>query len=156
MAGSTNTGHDPADLGELEQAVLAAVWQDHQATADQVRQRLQEGGRSLKESTIRTVLRRLEEKGYLTHRLAGRTFVYRAAEDGRSVAARAVQRIVDRFCGGSVESLLVGMVRAEVLSERELQRLADKIAQARTTGKGKLESGVTGAARATKQGKERQ
>ena len=131
MISSIDTGHDPAELGELEQAVLREIWRGKEVTADQVRQQLEQAGRVLKESTIRTVLRRLEEKGYLAHRLDGRTFVYRAAEDGRSVAGRAVQRIVDRFCGGSVESLVGGMVRAEVLSERELQRLAEKIAQAR-------------------------
>ncbi len=137
MTSSTQRNHDPAGLGELEQAVLEAVWRDRDTTADQVRLRIEELGRPLKESTIRTVLRRLEEKGYLTHTVEQRTFLYRAAQDGAAVAGRAVQRIVDRFCGGSVESLLLGMVSAEVLSESELQRLAEKIAQARTEGRSK-------------------
>ena len=107
------------------------VWQQREATADQVRAQLHAAGRALKESTVRTVLSRLEEKGYLRHTVAQRTFHYRSAEDGRSVAGRAVQRIVDRFCGGSVEALLVGMVSADVLSERELERLAAKIARAK-------------------------
>ena len=123
--------HDPAGLGELEQAILRMVWQQRQATAEQVREQLHAAGRMLKESTVRTVLRRLEEKGYLAHTVEQRTYLYRAAEDGRSVAGRAVQRIVDRFCGGSVEALLVGMVSADVLNENELQRLAAKIARAR-------------------------
>jgi predicted transcriptional regulator len=42
-----------------------------------------------------------------------------------------VKRIVDRFCNGSVEEVLVGMVDAQVLDRRELQRLADKIARAK-------------------------
>ncbi len=143
MAGSNEKAHDPSELGELEQAVLEAVWRQADTTADHVRQRMEVLGRPLKESTIRTVLRRLEEKGYLTHTTRQRTFLYRAAADGASVAGRAVQRIVDRFCGGSVESLLLGMVSAEVLSESELTRLAEKIAQARAgntkpkTGTGK-------------------
>jgi predicted transcriptional regulator len=58
---------------------------------------------------VRTVLRRLEEKGYLRHEVDGRTFVYHATQHRRGVAARAVQQIIDRFCGGSVEQLLVGM-----------------------------------------------
>ncbi len=128
---SSKRKHDPSDLGELEQAVLAVVWSEQTATADTVRQKLDAAGRVLKESTVRTVLRRLEEKHYLRHTVNQRTFVYRAAESGAAVAGRAVQRIVDRFCGGSVESLLLGMVSAEVLSEAELQRLADKIAEAR-------------------------
>jgi BlaI family penicillinase repressor len=123
--------HDPAGLGELEQAVLRTVWQAGQATAEQVREQLHATGRVLKESTVRTVLRRLEEKGYLAHTVEQRTFIYRAAADGRSVAGRAVQRIVERFCGGSVEALLVGMVDADVLSGKELERLAAKIARAK-------------------------
>ena len=130
--------HDPAGLGELEQTILRMVWQSRQATAEQIREQLHEQGRTLKESTVRTVLRRLEEKGYLAHTVEQRTYLYRAAEDDRSVAGRAVQRIVDRFCGGSVEALLVGMVNADVLNEDELQRLAAKIARAKAkTGKSK-------------------
>jgi len=83
----------------------------------------------LKDSTVRTVLRRLEEKGYLSHEVDGRTFVYRATQQRRSVAARAAQQIIDRFCGGSVEQLLVGMVENAVLEPKELEMLARKIAQ---------------------------
>ncbi len=128
---STQDAHDPAGLGELEQSILRMVWQQRESTADQVREQLHAAGRVLKESTVRTVLRRLEEKGYLTHTVTQRTFLYRAAADGGSVAGRAAQRIIDRFCNGSVEALLVGMVDADVLSEGELQRLAAKIAAAR-------------------------
>ncbi len=46
------------------------------------------------------------------------------------MAGRAVQRIVDWFCEGSVEALLVGMVDSKVLDRAELQRLADRIAAA--------------------------
>ena len=54
-------------------------------------------------------------------------FVYRARVPRRSVAARAVQHIIDRFCGGSVEQFLVGMVDEHVLSIRALERLAKKV-----------------------------
>ena len=87
--------------------------------------------RPLKESTVRTVLRRLEEKGYTTHTVDGRTYVYRAAEDRGRVAAKAVQRIVDWFCNGSVEEVLVGMVDRAMLDQRQLRLLADKIAKAK-------------------------
>ena len=97
-------------------------------SAEEVREQL---GRPLKDSTIRTVLRRLEEKGYLTHTVEGRTFLYRPAEARQKVAGRAVKRIIDWFCDGSVEALLVGMVDSEVLDQKELQRLADRIAAAK-------------------------
>lgn len=128
MAGSTRSKHDPAELGELEREILGIVWRQSEATADQVREAL---GRPLKDSTIRTVLRRLEEKGYLAHSLDNRTFVYRPAESPQKVAGRAVQRIVDWFCAGSVEDLLVGMVDSKVVSRAELERLARRIAAAK-------------------------
>jgi BlaI family transcriptional regulator, penicillinase repressor len=127
MSGNSTTGHDPAELGELERSILSIVWRDASINAEQVREEL---GRPLKESTIRTVLRRLEEKGYLVHSVENRTFVYRPAQTRQRVAGRAVKRIVDWFCEGSMEALLVGMVDSKVLDRAELQRLADRIALA--------------------------
>jgi len=120
--------HDPVELGELERDILSIVWRLGNVTAEQVREELD---RPLKDSTVRTVLRRLEEKGYLAHTLENRTFYYQPAESRQKVAGRAVQRIVDWFCEGSVEELLVGMVDSKVLDRAELQRLADRIAAAR-------------------------
>src|SRR3984885_12080457 len=127
MVSNTKAGHDPAELGELERSILSIIWQRAEINAEQVREEL---GRPLKDSTIRTVLRRLEEKGYLEHSLENRTFVYRPAQTRQRVAGRAVKRIVDWFCEGSVEALLVGMVDSKVLDRAELQRLAERIAVA--------------------------
>jgi len=124
----------PSDLGELEHAVMQQVWLKGPCTADAVRESLQPD-RILKDSTIRTVLRRLEEKGYVVHDLDNRTFLYRAAEARERVAAKAVKRIMDWFCNGSAEELLVGMVDSAVLDKEELQRLAARIA-ARGKSKG--------------------
>ncbi len=119
--------HDPVELGELERDILSIVWRLGSVTAEQVREELE---RPLKDSTVRTVLRRLEEKGYLGHTIDNRTFYYQPAESRQRVAGRAVKRIVDWFCEGSVEELLVGMVDSKVLDRAELQRLADRIAAA--------------------------
>jgi predicted transcriptional regulator len=124
---SNTASHDPAELGELERSILSIIWRLGSVTADQVREQLD---RPLKDSTVRTVLRRLEEKGYLTHSIDDRTFIYRPAQSRQRVAGRAAKRIVDWFCEGSVEALLVGMVDSKVLDRAELQRLADRIAAA--------------------------
>jgi BlaI family penicillinase repressor len=127
QSGHERAGHDPAELGELERAILSIVWRLGSVSAELVREELD---RPLKDSTVRTVLRRLEEKGYLAHSLDNRTFLYRPAESRQRVAGRAVKRIVDWFCEGSVEALLVGMVDSKVLDRAELQRLAARIAVA--------------------------
>ncbi|HUH62167.1 MAG TPA: BlaI/MecI/CopY family transcriptional regulator [Terracidiphilus sp.] len=142
--------HDPAELGDLERETLSVVWRAGAVTAEQVREELARPGidRSLKDSTVRTVLRRLEEKGYVRHSVDNRTFLYRPAESRQRVAGRAVKRIVDWFCEGSVEALLVGMVDSKMLGRDELQRLADRIAAAQNgasrhagaAGKGTVDS----------------
>jgi BlaI family transcriptional regulator, penicillinase repressor len=104
------------------------VWTHGPSTAESCREALA-SSRPMKDSTIRTVLRRLEEKGYLTHEIDGRTFIYKAAEGRQNVAVRAVKGIIDRFCGGSAEQLVLGMVDNAVLDRKQLERLARRIAQ---------------------------
>ncbi len=122
-------------LSGLEHRVMEVVWDAGAATAEHVRVAL-EGDTPLKDSTVRTVLRRLEEKGFLTHEVEQRTYVYRATVAPQSAAVRAVRQIIDRFCGGSVEKLLVGMVADNVLDERQLKELADRIADEQRAGGG--------------------
>jgi BlaI family transcriptional regulator, penicillinase repressor len=121
------------ELGDLEREVMQLVWAHGPVTAEAVRKRLP---RRLKESTVRTVLRRLEDKGYADHTVEGRTYIYHAAEPRSRVAARAVKRIVDWFCNGSIEEVLVGMVDTAMLDQRQLRLLAEEIAKAKEANKG--------------------
>jgi len=109
-------------------------WSHGPSTAESCREALT-ASRPMKDSTIRTVLRRLEEKGYLTHVVEGRTFIYKASDARQNVAVRAVKGIIDRFCGGSAEQLLLGMVDNAVLDRKQLERLARKIAERTTSEK---------------------
>ncbi len=120
-----------SDLGELEREVMRMVWDRGEITAETVREGL---ARQPKESTVRTVLRRLEEKGYVTHIVTGRTYLFRPAEARQDAAARAVKRIVDWFCNGSVEDVLVGMADARMLDPRTLEQLAKRINEAKEEG----------------------
>jgi len=132
-----NQSHStPRSLGEAEQAVMNYVWSHGSASAEDCRAALQSTW-PMKESTIRTVLRRLEEKGYVAHSLDGRTYIYRPVEARIRVAARAVKSIIDRFCGGSAEELVIGMVDNAVLKPKQLERLGRKIAQQREQKQGR-------------------
>jgi predicted transcriptional regulator len=111
-------------LSELEHLVMDELWKRSQSTTEDVREALAVH-HPMKDSTARTILKRLEEKGYVKHHVEGRTNVYRVSEPPRNLAVNAVQQIIDRLCGGSVEQLIVGMVDRELLNERELRRLAD-------------------------------
>lgn len=117
-------------FGAVEQLVMDYVWRHQPVTAEAARAGLA-AKRPMKDSTVRTVLRRLEEKGYLSHAVEGRTYVYRARLPRANVAARAVHSIIQRFCGGSLEELLVGMVEADVVDRKKLEELACRIARAK-------------------------
>jgi BlaI family penicillinase repressor len=111
----------------LEQFIMEYVWAHPDATAEMCREGLA-GQRKLKDSTVRTILRKLEEKGYVTHKVDGRTFLYRAVDSRRNVAVQAARQLIERFCNGSVEEFLVGMVDNQLLAPKQLQLLAEKIA----------------------------
>lgn len=117
-------------ISNLERELMTIVWKHGKATASDI-QRSLVADRPLKDSTIRTVLLRLEEKGYVQHELDGRTFVYSCSQAPGSVAARAVKQIIDGFCHGSLESLLAGMVADEIVDTEELQQIADRLSRAR-------------------------
>ena len=120
--------HVKSGLGDLEQEVMRLVWKHGPISADALRERL---SRPLKDSTVRTVLRRLEEKEYLTHTVQDRTFIYAASEARERMAAKAVKRLVDWFCDGSLEDVIVGMVDSSLLNEKQLDALAKRIEEAK-------------------------
>src|SRR5689334_5905464 len=95
-------------LTELENEVMRVVWKSQPCSVEAV-YNVVSRSRDLKETTIRTLLRRLEAKGYLRHEEQGRAYAYYATEPSHGLAARTVRRIIDRFCHGSVEELVSGM-----------------------------------------------
>jgi BlaI family transcriptional regulator, penicillinase repressor len=121
-------------LTDLENVVMRAVWSAEPCTVEAVHQAVSKS-RRLKETSTRTLLRRLEQKGYLKHEEQGRAYIYRAVEPARSLAARAVRQIIDRFCQGSVEELVSGMVDAKVLSKSEMDRLEEFVKGRKQGGK---------------------
>lgn len=122
-------------LSPLESTVMQVLWERGPSTADHIRRALS-GGRKLTDSTVRTILRRMEAKGFVTHDTEGRSFVYRALLPAAAVAAKEVRGIVDRLCGGSVDSLLLGMVDNEMVTEEQLATLRARIAEVESAGKG--------------------
>ena len=119
-------------LSPLESDVMHVVWERGSARAEEIRLEL-EPTHDLKDSSVRTLLRRLEKKGVLEHAVEGRAFVYRPKVQAESFAAKAVRGIADRFCRGSISSLLLGMAGDELVSAEELRALADKIEKSAAT-----------------------
>lgn len=117
-------------LGDLEHELLTLLWKYGAMTAVAVRNALH---RDLKDATIRTVLRRLEEKSYVSHRVARGTFIYTAKETQDRAAGKAVKSIVDKFCGGSLERMLLALVEASVIEPKQLDALVSKVTRSLRT-----------------------
>jgi BlaI family transcriptional regulator, penicillinase repressor len=129
-----------APLTDLEHDVMLAIWEAGPSAVEAVHAVVVRT-RPLKEATIRTILRRLEQKGYLAHEADGRAYIYRAVEPRRGLAARAVRQIIDRFCHGSVEDLVSGMVDAKLLTKAELSALEDLVRERRRAASKSLKKG---------------
>jgi BlaI family penicillinase repressor len=114
------------NLGNLEQQVMDFLWKHGPATSDAVRTAVGKD-RPLTDSTIRTVLRRLEAKEYVRHEIEGRQFIYSSAREPRKVAAEVVRGVIKNFCRGSLEELLTGLVDHRVIDSAELKRLSARI-----------------------------
>jgi predicted transcriptional regulator len=116
------------NLSDLEHQLMDILWKSGPSTAEKVRENLA-AKHALKDSTVRTILSRLREKGYVRHKVEGKAYVYSVVEKPSNVAVRAVRQIIDRFCEGSLEQLLAGLVENEVVDAAELQALAKRISK---------------------------
>src|SRR5687768_13705708 len=106
-------------LGQLEQQVMDFLWEHGASTSEEIRIGVGKE-RALTDSTIRTVLRRLEAKHFVKHEVDGRQFRYSSAREPRKVAAEQVRNVIRRFCQGSLEELLTGLVDNNVVDSAEL------------------------------------
>lgn len=114
-------------LGDLEHEIVTILWEGGEMTAADVRRKV---ARELKDATIRTVLRRLEEKGYLAHTVESGTFIYRPRESAASAAADAVKGILERFCDGSIERALQALIDATFIEPKQLAAIAGRLRRA--------------------------
>ena len=132
-----NSNPLPKSPSALEQLVMEFLWANGPSSSEAIRQGLQKR-HPMKEATARTILRRLETKGYVTHVEEGRTFIYSSVQP-QNVAIRAIRQIIDRFWGGSPQALVAGMVEHEVIDPAELEECSKKLQrlQRQKRGKGK-------------------
>jgi BlaI family transcriptional regulator, penicillinase repressor len=108
-------------LTEREAQIMDVLWRHEAATADEIRSRLPGAPH---DSTVRTLLRVMEEKGLVTHDVQQRTFVYRSRVVQSKAQRKAVRGLLDRLFGGSVKNLVLQLLDDEDITPEELQRLA--------------------------------
>lgn len=103
-----------------ETQVMEAVWSLGEATAEQVREALPE---PLHDSSVRTLLRILESKGYLRHELRGKAYVYSATVGRAKAQGTALRDVLARFFGGSAEELVLRLLDEDHLTHEQLDEL---------------------------------
>lgn len=108
------------ELSSAEREVMKVVWDRGEVTAREARDALP---RELARNTVRTLLERMEEKGWVTHREVGRAYVYRAVRPREESIGQKVREIVDTVCSGSPETLIAALLDYRGLRPGELDRI---------------------------------
>lgn len=113
----------------LEREVLEILWSKGECSAETVR--LTFGSeRELSDSAVRTVLRRLVDKGFASYRRDGRRYLYRSSMAPSEALAVSIRHVLGRLSDSGAGDLVTGMVDSDMLSASELARLRERIDQA--------------------------
>lgn len=118
----------PKNLGDLQLAILRALWERGEAPVSKVHDALSDRGLAL--TTIATMLRKMEEKGLVAHREQGRQFLYRAEVDPDVVQKNLVGDLVTKLFDGDPMALVNHLLRAGDIDLGELEDLRKAVALA--------------------------
>jgi predicted transcriptional regulator len=113
-------GRNSDPLTEREAQIMDVVWRLGEVTAERVRAELPG---SPHDSTVRTLIRVLETKGYLRHQTKGKAYIYRAVVPRQKAQRMAVRSVLTRFFAGSAENLVLRLIEDEQLSQEQLDEL---------------------------------
>src|SRR5512146_2235999 len=111
-------------MSPAETEILRLVWQSQEATVQEVYEALP-AGRRVTYVTVATLLRRLEEKGYLKHHLRGKAFVYAPAAKKEDVIRRTISDLVERLFGGNPVPLMQHLAEHSGITDEDIERLKE-------------------------------
>ena len=121
-----------AQLGDRELEVMTWLWANGSGTVGEVKDGL---GDPLAYTTVLTILRNLESKGFLRRQDEGRAHRYFPRVQQKAARRRALRRLIDTLFLGSPEALLAQLVDEHDLTPDELRRVAKRVAdQSKKTG----------------------
>jgi predicted transcriptional regulator len=111
-------------LTDREAQIMDVLWRLGTALADDVRSALPGDPH---DSTVRTLLRILETKGYVAHDVRGKSFVYRPAVERAQAQSSALRNFLGRLFAGSAEDLVLRLIEDEVLSPAQLEQIRKSV-----------------------------
>ncbi len=117
-------------LGRLELQIMNVVWDRETASVHDVKDALTQG-RKPAYSTILTMMRKLEAKGYLTHEVDDRTFVYRATVSRQTARRSLLGDLLDRVFEGSPALLMSSLVEENRITPEELREIRKLVEKGR-------------------------
>lgn len=117
-------------LGELQLEIMRRLWHRGEATVAELHDDLQ-AERPLAYTTVATMLRKMEARGLVRHRSAGRSFIYRAAVGADAVTRSMSEHLLERLFEGSLTDLVAHLLTGREVDERELSKLEKLIAERR-------------------------
>ncbi len=117
-------------LGDLQLQIMRVLWKRGEASVSQVLEDLGRGTQ-LAYTTVATMLRKMEIRDLVRHRVAGRTFIYRAAVAEEQVSRRMTDHLLDRLFQGSLAGMVSHLLSTHEVSEEELGELERLIAKRR-------------------------
>src|SRR4051794_41830752 len=97
------TRRELPELTPAQGEIMEIVWDQGEVSAREVR-RILSRTREVARNTVRTLLERMEEKGWIKHREEGRTFLYSAAQPRQATIGRKVHEMIETVCGGAPEA----------------------------------------------------
>jgi len=112
-------------FNDRELEIMQIVWQMGEATVKEIQQRLP--GEPHYNSVL-TIIRVLERKGCLVHRVVGKTHFYRAGESKEKSRTRLLRQLIDQIFAGSAASVVLNLVRMGDLTPQDLEEIRSKIA----------------------------
>ena len=110
-------------LGDLQLRIMKVLWDGAPLTVTEVQRQL--GGSALAYTTIATMLRKMEQRGLVTHREEGRRFVYQAEVSADLVTRSMASDLVDRLFSGSLAETMSHLLETREVSRRELKQLQE-------------------------------
>jgi BlaI family penicillinase repressor len=113
---------------ELE--IMKLVWLRETATVRDIYEALLDK-RKIAYTTVMTMMKILETKGYLKKRRQERAFIYRPAHSRNQVIGGMLREFIDRVFNGSAEPLLVHLVQSRQIREKDLQKIVRMIEEAK-------------------------
>jgi predicted transcriptional regulator len=121
--------HRSPALTDAEARVMSVLWHRETATVGEVVAALKKK-RPVTYSTVQTILRILENKGYVSHEKVARAFVYRPVVDEQQARRRALRHLVGRLFNGSPSLLVLNVLDDEEIDPAELTRVKKLIEHA--------------------------